>query len=65
MTVTSSHSPHVLKRLGALAVMGVGATLVGLGASGTAAADTFDLPPLPVPADAEYDPDSQYENCVS
>ena len=49
MTVPTDHSTHLLKRLGALAVMGVGATLVGLGASGTATADTFDLLPVPAP----------------
>ena len=42
MTVTTNHNATALRRFGALVVMGVGATLVGLGASGNAAADTFD-----------------------
>ena len=55
MTVTSRHSTHLLKRWSALALMGVGATLAGLGAAGAAAACTPDFPvPPPSPADAGY-----------
>jgi hypothetical protein len=48
----------MLKRLGALVIMGVGATLVGLGASGNAAADVYDIPPVPAPEPVLEESDS-------